>query len=117
MVTSELQAAPVSPGAVLREEIVARTGLTQDALAEALGVSRYSVNQIINDRRSITADMALRLAKVLGTTPQFWLNLQMAVDLFQAFRKLGSEIERLPVLKESRADAERFLPLRDLLAE
>ena len=106
---------PIAPGDVLRKEIVALAGLTQDALAEALGVSRYSVNQLLNDRRSVTADMALRLARVLDTTPEFWLNLQMAVDLAQARRKLGADLDALPVVKPRKAEARRFLPLDELV--
>lgn len=106
---------PIAPGDVLREEIVAMAGLTQDALAEALGVSRYSVNQLLNNRRSVTADMALRLARVLDTTPEFWLNLQMAVDLAEARQKLGSALGMLPVIKPRKSIERRFKPLAELI--
>jgi len=84
-----------SPGDVLRKEFIARYDITQDALAKALGVSRYSVNQLVNDRRNITAEMALRLSKVLGTTPEFWLNLQMSTDLARAREKEGKVLDQL----------------------
>lgn len=59
-------------------------GLTQGELANRLRVSRRTVNQIVNERRGISADMALRLGKLTNITPQMWLNLQMAVDLWDA---------------------------------
>jgi addiction module HigA family antidote len=99
-------ARPIGPGDLLRKRILgAEFGgkkITQDRLAKALAVSRLSVNQIINGRRSITADMALRLAHVLGTTPEFWLNLQRDIDLYEARIGLGKELERLEVLRPSK---------------
>jgi addiction module HigA family antidote len=66
-------------------------------------VSRLTVNQIINDKRTITAEMALRLAKVLHTTPEFWLNLQRGVDLQKARQALSAELDKMPVLRRSAA--------------
>lgn len=90
--------APETPGDVLRERLE-RFGITQDDLAEALKVSRLSVNQLVNNRRTVTAEMALRLGRVLGTSPGLWLNLQQAVDLFDASMRLGDELETLDVLR------------------
>jgi antitoxin HigA-1 len=90
---------PPTPADVLREKVVGELGVTQDQLADALGVSRYSVNQLINDKRTVTAEMAWRLSMVLGTSPEFWLNLQMAVDLDRARRKLGADLAALKPLK------------------
>ena len=59
-------------------------GVTQQALASAMGVTRVRVNEIVNGKRGITADTALRLAKALGTTVDFWLKLQLACDLYDA---------------------------------
>ena len=108
--------APISPGEVLRDNVLAGTGITQDALAIAMGVSRFSVNQIINDRRSVTAEMALRLARVLDTTPDFWLSLQCQVDLYRARRRAGEEIRELPVLKPAKTDVQRFRSLEEITA-
>ena len=91
-----------TPGDVLKTYVVKEKGITQDALASAMGVSRLSINQIINGRRSITADMALRLAKVLGTTAEFWLNLQRDVDLATARTSLGDELRKLTTLARAR---------------
>lgn len=75
---------PTHPGEFIREDILLEFNLTQGDLADLLGVSRRSINQLVNEKRSITADMALRLAKFTNTSPQLWLNLQTAVDLWDA---------------------------------
>jgi len=76
-------APPLAPGEFLRKEFLAGSGVTQEQLAEAMGVSRFSINQIINGRRSVTPDMALRLASALDTTPEIWLKLQNTYDVYQ----------------------------------
>jgi antitoxin HigA-1 len=75
---------PVSVGEMLVEEFLNPLGLTQGALAKAMGVQRRLVNELCNDRRSITADTALMLARVFGNSAEFWLNLQRGVDLWEA---------------------------------
>jgi addiction module HigA family antidote len=95
---------PLAPGAVLQERIVSRLGMSQAALAKALGVSRFTVNQVLGGRRGVTAEMALRLGHVLDTSPELWLKLQAQVDLFEARRAAGAEIAKLPRLRQ--ADAE-----------
>jgi addiction module HigA family antidote len=95
---------PLSPGAVLQERIVGRLGISQAALATALGVSRFTVNQVLGGRRGVTAEMALRLGHVLDTSPELWLKLQAQVDLFEARRSAGAEIAKLPRLRRADAD-------------
>lgn len=75
---------PTHPGVILRKIIEETEGLTQDRLAHELGVSFQTINLIVNGKRSISADVALRLARRFDMTPQFWLNMQNAVDLFAA---------------------------------
>ncbi len=75
---------PVSVGEMLVEEFLSPLGLTQTALAEAMGVPRRLVNELCRDRRAITADTALMLARVFGNTAEFWLNLQRRTDLWEA---------------------------------
>lgn len=90
---------PITPGQVLREDYVEPLGLKQDHLASALGVHRTTINEVLNDKRAVTPEMALRLAHAFNTTPEYWLNLQKAVDLFDALNsETGAQIERLPVL-------------------
>jgi addiction module HigA family antidote len=79
----------VSPGSVLREEIEKRLEISQERLAQAIGVSRLTINEIVNEKRTVTAEMALRLGKALGTDPEFWLTLQLGLDLSRAREKYG----------------------------
>ncbi|MBZ9775048.1 HigA family addiction module antitoxin [Mesorhizobium sp. CO1-1-8] len=95
-------APPVSPGDHLREHIMVPLGITQDQLAVALQVSRFSVNQIINGHRGVTAEMALRLAKVTSTSPELWLNLQRDMDVYQAQLKLEKLLPKLGVLRQAK---------------
>ncbi len=101
-----IPAPPVGPGDVLREQFLGKLKVTQEQLATALQVSRLSVNQLANGRRAVTAEMALRLARVTTTTPDFWLNLQRDVDLYEAELKLADTIPQLKVLREPESGAE-----------
>ncbi|WP_448203201.1 HigA family addiction module antitoxin [Azospirillum sp. sgz302134] len=82
------------PGEVLREEFMEPLDLSANALALALRVPVTRITEILHERRSITADTALRLARYFGTTPEFWLNLQSAHDLSTVAVQRGAEIER-----------------------
>ena len=75
---------PTHPGEVLREDFIPDYGLTTASLADALGVSRQTINEILRERRSITPIMALRLARLFGNTPEFWLNAQNAHDIWDS---------------------------------
>jgi addiction module HigA family antidote len=79
----------VSPGSALRQEIAEGLGISQEKLADAMGVSRLTINEIVNEKRTVTAETALKLSKALSTDPEFWLNLQIGMDLFRAREKLG----------------------------
>jgi addiction module HigA family antidote len=85
---------PVHPGEVLREEFLAPLGLSANALAQALRIPAPRVNDIVRERRSVTPDTALRLARHLGTSAQFWLNLQASYDLKIAMRESGAQIRK-----------------------
>lgn len=75
---------PVSVSEIITEEFITPLGITQGQLAEAMGVSRKTVNELCTNRRSITADTALMLATVFGNTAGFWLNLQQRNDVWKA---------------------------------
>jgi addiction module HigA family antidote len=75
---------PASVGEILVEEFMNPMGLTQGALAEAMGVQRKHVNELCNNRRNVTAPSALILARVFGNSPDFWLNVQRRSDLWEA---------------------------------
>ena len=83
---------------MLREDFLPDYGLTVSSLAGALGVSRQTVNELLRERRAVSPEMALRLARLFGNTPEFWLNAQRAVDLWEANRAIGEHIERIKPL-------------------
>ena len=85
---------PATIAEILVEEFMLPLGLTQSALAEAMGVPRKHVNELCNDRRSVTAPTALILARVFGNTADFWLNVQRRTDLWQAMHD-PAERERI----------------------
>jgi addiction module HigA family antidote len=85
---------PVHPGEVLREEFIKPMGISQREFAQKIGVPHTRLNQIVRENRSITADTALRLSAALGTTAEFWINLQARYDLDQTRDKSGQKIER-----------------------
>jgi len=85
---------PIHPGEILQEEVLEPMKLSANALARELRVPVTRISEILHGRRGITADTALRLARFLGTTPQFWLSLQAAYDLKVAEQELSTRIER-----------------------
>ena len=85
---------PAGVGEILIEEFMKPMGLTQGALAEAMGVQRKHVNELCNNRRAVTAATALILSKVFGNSPDFWLNVQRRSDLWEAMHSLR-ERERI----------------------
>jgi addiction module HigA family antidote len=85
---------PIHPGEVLREDFLVELGMSANALANALKVPAPRINDIVRERRGISADTALRLARYFDTTPQFWLNLQTAYDLRVAELAEGGRIRR-----------------------
>jgi antitoxin HigA-1 len=85
---------PIHPGEVLREEFLVPLGMSAHALALELKVPAPRINDIVRERRAVTPDTALRLARYFGTAPEFWLNLQTAYDLKVARRELGARIDR-----------------------
>ena len=89
---------PSHPGAMLREDFLTDFGLTVSQLAEAIGVSRQSINELLRGRRAVTPAMALRLAKLFGNSPEFWLNAQRAIDIWDAQRAIKREIGRIRTL-------------------
>lgn len=85
---------PVHPGEVLLEEFLKPMGLSQNRVAFNIGVPPRRINEIILQKRRITADTALRLARFFGTSPEFWLGLQAQYDLDVTSDKLGERLER-----------------------
>ena len=92
---------PATVAEMLVEEFMAPMGLTQAALAEAMGVQRKHVNELCNERRAVTVPTALILARVFGNSPDFWLNVQRRSDLWEAMHnpRERERIERAKPLK------------------
>lgn len=86
---------PTHPGEMLREDFLPDYGLTVSSLAEAVGVSRQSVNELLRERRTVSPQMALRLARLFGNSPEFWLNAQRAVDLWDAAQAIQNDVARI----------------------
>jgi addiction module HigA family antidote len=97
---SDRQRWPTHPGELLREEILPGAKITQSDLAKRMGVSRRTVNEICQERRGVTADMAHRLARVLNTTRNVWMNMQAAVDVWDA---LDANAKKYPKIKPLKA--------------
>jgi addiction module HigA family antidote len=99
--TGRRQVPPIHPGEMLREDFLPQYGLSVALLAEALGVSRQTVNEILRERRSVSPEMALRLARLFGNSPEFWLDAQRAVDLWETSKALKREVDRIRPLTVS----------------
>ena len=97
--TGQLLRRPTHPGEMLREDFLPDFGLGVTGLAEAIGVSRQSVNELLRGRRAVSSAMALRLGRLFGNTPEFWLNAQRAVDLWDAARTMKSAVARIKPLR------------------
>lgn len=85
---------PVHPGEILREEYLLPLGMTANALANALKVPAPRINDVVRERRAVSPDTAMRLARYFGTTAEFWMNLQTAYDLRRAQIEAGRVITR-----------------------
>ena len=86
---------PIHPGEMLREDFLPDYDLTVSSLAEAIGVSRQSVNELLRERRALSPEMALRLSRLFGNSAEFWLNSQRAVDLWDANKSISKDIRRI----------------------
>lgn len=90
---------PTHPGEMLQEDFIPDYGLTVAGLAEAAGVSRQSINELLRGRRAVSPEMALRLARLFGNSPEFWLNAQRAVDLWDAAQAIKGDVGRIKPLR------------------
>lgn len=91
---------PTHPGAILREDVLPALEMTQKEFAARLGVSRLSVSDLLHEKRSLSPEMAVRVAKLLNTTPESWLRMQEAVDLWD----VQKNPERLAAIKPLRLE-------------
>jgi addiction module HigA family antidote len=101
MAMTKKEFAPVTPGEMLKKEFLAEYGLSQNQLAKAIGISPNRITDIVNNRRRITADTALRLSLYFNNSPEFWMNLQAHYDLKMA--RSGLKPEDIKRIKAQRA--------------
>ncbi|MBW1667224.1 MAG: HigA family addiction module antidote protein [Deltaproteobacteria bacterium] len=86
---------PTHPGEMIREDFMPDFNLNATSLAAAIGVSRQTINELLRERRAITPVMALRLSRLFGNSPEFWLNAQHARDLWDSQQRFGKELSQI----------------------
>ncbi len=91
---------PTHPGAILREDVLPALGMTQTEFAQRLGVSRLTVSELLHEKRGMSPEMAARVGKLLNTTPESWLRMQQALDLWE----VEQQPEKLAGIKPIKAD-------------
>ena len=97
--TRKMKRRPIHPGEILREDFMPDYDLTVTGLAAALGVSRQTVNELLRERRAVSPEMALRLSRLFGNSPEFWLNLQRSVDLWDAETAIKNDMRHIKPLR------------------
>jgi len=96
--TSKRLMLPTHPGEMLREDFLTDYGLTTTSLAVALSVSRQTINELLRERRAISPVMALKLARLFGNSPEFWLNAQRTRDLWEFEQQYQEELAQIEPL-------------------
>ncbi len=102
--------APTSPGEILLEEFLKPMGITQTALAEKMSVPLQRVNTLVNGKRAVSADTALLLSEIFGTSPEFWMSLQAQRDLYDARRRRDASGPRRRTISRLRRSPRSWLP-------
>jgi len=92
---------PVHPAEILREDILPALGRPKTEIARLMGISRQTLYDLLNERQPVTAQMALRIGKLTGTTPESWLRMQSQYDMKIAERAMVDEIAKIPTLNEA----------------
>ena len=96
--TTKRELPPTHPGEMLREDFMPDFDLSTSSMAKALGVSRQTINEILRERRSISPSMSLRLSRLFGNSPEFWLIVQHAWDLWDSEQRFKNELEQIQPL-------------------
>jgi addiction module HigA family antidote len=97
--TRDRKVRPTHPGEMLREDFMPDYGLSASSMSKALGVSRQTVNELLRERRAVSPEMALRLSRLFGNSPEFWSNAQCAIDLWETARTTRKKLEKISPLK------------------
>ncbi len=96
--TTKREIPPTHPGEMLREDFMPDFDINATSMATALGVSRQTINELLRERRAITPVMALRLSRLFGNSPEFWLNAQHAWDLWDSEQRFRNELSQIQPL-------------------
>ncbi len=96
--TNKREIPPTHPGEMLREDFIPDFELTASSLASAVGVSRQTINELLRERRAITPVMALRLSRLFGNSPEFWINAQHSRDLWESEQNYHDELLKIQTL-------------------
>jgi len=91
---------PTHPGEILKEEFLAPLGLSQSQLAQELSTTFRTINEIVNEKRNVSPEMAIKLSRYFGTTPELWLNLQNQHDLYTARQRKQALFEKIRPYRE-----------------
>jgi len=92
---NKLERKPTHPGEILKEEFLYPLGISQTQLAEAIGTTFRTVNEIINERRNLSSEMAVKLAKYFSTSIELWLNLQNQYDIYRISKSKSRQLKRI----------------------
>lgn len=92
---------PVHPGEILREDVLPALGKPKTEIARLLGISRQTLYDILDEKQALSAEMALRIGKLVGNGPDLWFNLQKRYDMKIAERAMAEEIAKIPTLREA----------------
>jgi len=101
----EIKRPPTHPGKILKEDFLIPMGLSQTELADRLGIAFRTVNEILNEKRGISPEMAVRLSRFFGTSEELWLNLQDQYELYRIKEKKGEALRKITPYKELRKTA------------
>lgn len=103
-----LKRKPTSPGEILKEEFLLPMNLTQKQLADHVGCDQKVINRIVNGKTSVTVEMALKLGATFKTSSEFWLNAQVAVDTYNAAKKIGKNLPK-PITAERESEPTKLV--------
>lgn len=95
---TKMKRKPTHPGEMLREDFMPDYNLTVSELADAVGVSRQTINELLRERRSLSPEMALRFSRLFGNSAEFWLNAQQSVDLWDAEQEIKKDVAKIKPL-------------------
>ena len=90
-----LKRKPTHPGEILNEEFLKPMGISQTQLAESLGTTFRTINELVNEKRNLSPELAIKLAKYLGTSPELWFNLKNQYDIYAISKSIGKELNQI----------------------